>query len=314
MTIVDTEIAAYLTYSSSKFKSLGGNITNAALTQTTDESEWDEYRHNLFDRIKPDDIDNARPTYRCLAIKNNHSTDTWSDVRAWIVSSAEVQSEVSIALLKEVPAGSPGYVQQIPSEYEAPTGTFNTTATTKSAGEDCGDITADGWIGIWIRRSPTADVKARSFEHLWLRVEGDDASGNGTEVGIDIHLLWDTITGEVEECLQRLNDIPRERVNLRGAQEYHDDSEYLVNQLSSSEAIAADLNRVIMARTVYLIYQEYTVEIERAGGGIPPMVVSRVYELRRVSNEMFNSISKTPQRMKTQIIKSRSERARLTNY
>ncbi len=306
--LTDSDIVVYKTYGN---HSLGNAKTANKVTWTDDETKYDEGKHQLFDRIHQNDIDNARPQYACIAIANDDTVDGWENVKAWIVWTGGLQDEVTISIQKEAIVSSK--VQQIASRYEAPSGIVFKEPTTKDHADviDIGTIAKESWGALWIKRAPTADAKSRSFEECLIRIEGDDANASTSYVGQTVRLIWDTITNEIKLCLKKLNDIPPDRVDLEGAQEYYDDSAYLVNQLSSSEATDAQKGRIAMARTMYLVYQEYTVELERAGGGLPPMVVSRVYELRRIANEMFNSISKTPTRMEVHALKSRSQRGRL---
>lgn len=308
MSLVDSDIVVYKTYGN---RSLGNTKTTAKLTWTDDETKYDEGKHQLFERVHSNDIENARPQYACIAIANDDASVHWENVKAWIVWSGGVQSEVTISIQKDTVATDK--TQQVPSRYEAPSAITFKEPTTKGHADviDMGTINFGEWGALWIKRTPTVSAKSRSFEECTIRIEGDDANGSTTFVGQTVRLIWDTITGEIRLCLKKLNDIPPDRVDLEGAQEYYDDSAYLVNQLSSSEATDAQKQRIALARTMYLVYQEYTVELERAGGGLPPMVVSRVYELRRIANEMFNSIAKTPTRMNVHAMKGRSQRGRL---
>lgn len=310
MVLTESDIVINTT-TGTKFFSLGGNRSDNVIKLSNDRTKNDEYVHNLYDRIRPEDIINARSTYRCIAIRNQSSDDDWENVKAWIVQSGGYQSEVTVEIQKETVASNK--VQQVGDEYTTPTGITFKTPTSKSHADviDMGTITkSDGWCGLWIKRTPTVSVKGRTYEEVTIRVEGDDEPGSASYVGKNIRLIWNVLTDEVQEVLQRLNDIPVGRVNLRGAQEAYDDALTLVNRSSSSNATDAEKRQAAMSRAMYLVYQEYTVEIERAGGGLPPMVVSRVYELRRVANEMMNSIMGTTQRMTPQIIKGRSWRGR----
>jgi hypothetical protein len=262
-------------------------------------TEKDEFVHNLFQEMWPGDIENTRSTYRCIAIKNDHGTDAWVNVKAWVVNSDGLQDEVTIELAPAV-ASPP---EQIGSEYEAPTSeTFVDTAVNRGTAVDLGaSIAAGSYAYLWIKRTPTASAKARSYENVTIRIEGETAAASGQYAGVSVILQWHTLTAEVQEVLERLNDIPEGRINLRGAQEFYDDSMYLVNRISNPNALAATLARVAQSRTMYLVYQEWTVELEKAGGGLPPMVVSRVYELRRIANEMFNTITGSTTKMDIQV-------------
>ena len=290
MVIADTDITVYATYST-KFHSIGGNPTTSKIVWPDDRfrtTEKDEFLHNLFQEMWPGDIVNARPTYRCIAIKNGHSSESWDSVKAWVVNDDGVQEKVEITLAPAL-ASPP---EQVGSEYEAPANeVFVDTAITRATGVALGDIAAAGHAFLWIKRTPTADAKARSFENVTIRIECETAAASGQYAGLSVILQWHTLTAEVKEVLERLQGIPEGRINLRGAQEFYDDSMYIVQRISNPNADVTILARVAQSRAMYLVYQEWTVELERAGGGLPPMVVSRVYELRRIANEMFNTIT-----------------------
>jgi len=307
MVTVDADIQLRLTYGT-KYYSLGGSNVSNVLISVEQESEFRERNlHNLFRRIPSWDIEAGNATYRCLAIYNADA-DTWENVKAWLISSGEVQDEVTMSMGTIALVG--GKTVQIASEYEVPAGVTFTSPVTKATGIDLGNIATTVWMPLWIKRLPTTDAKSRSMETVVIRVEGDDANGSTSYAGKTFRLSWDTITSEVEIVFKRLNDVPIDRINLEGVQESYDDVMYLVNQLVGAGATDAQINRVCQARAMYHAYQQWTVELERAGGGLPPMVASRVYELRRIANEMMNSISKTGQRMKIQGIKGRSWKGR----
>lgn len=310
MAIADGDLTVYTTYST-KFHSIGGNATSSKIVWAEDRfrtTEQDEYIHNLFQMIWPGDIENTRSTYRCIAIKNGHGSETWYNVKAWVVNDDSVQEEVAITLAP-ADADPP---EQMGSEYEAPANEiFVDTAVSRATAVELGNISNGSHAFLWIKRTPTANAKSRSFETLMIRIEGETVESATTYCGMTMLLLWHSLTIEIQECLERLNDIPEGRINLTGAQKLYDDSMYLVNRLSNPNVTDAIKNQIAQSRAMYLIYQEWTVELERAGGGLPPMVVSRVYELRRIANEMFNTITGATKRPDIQGMKGRSWRGRV---
>lgn len=309
MVVADTDIKVYYT-TGTKEKSVGGIVTNAAFRTSNDKTKRDEYVHTLFPQIIAEEVAGAVSNYLCLAVKNEHADEAWENVKAWIVTSYQVQSEITISIGKDT--GDP--LKQIASRYELPTTvTFVEPATKDDANVlDYGNLAAEGVVGLWIKRTPTADAKARSFEFVHIRIEGDTASGATTYCGADIYIRWNTITEEVSLTLEKLNDVPPERVSLRGIQEDYDDAMFLLNQIAASTVTDVIKARVARSRARYLAYAQWTVELERAGGGLPPMVVSRLYEYRRIANEMFNSITMAGAAQRdVHAIKQRSERGRI---
>lgn len=309
MAVTDSDIIVYSTYGT-KFNSIGGIATTSRIVWASDRfkmTERDENVHNLFQIMRPGEIDNTRSVYRCIAIKNN-SAETWYAVKGWIVDADAMQTEVSIELAP-AQADPP---EQLGSEFETPSNAvFVNTAISRGTGVTLGDIAAGGYAYLWIKRTPTASAKSRSFETIVIRVEGESTQSATTYVGRSMIISWHTLTSEIQVCLRRLNDIPEGRINLEGAQEFYDDSMYIVDRLASSTVSDEIKARVAQSRAIYLIYQEYTVELERAGAGLPPMVVSRVYELRRIANEMFNTITGSSKKMDVHAIKGRSFRGRI---
>lgn len=144
--------------------SLGGSISNTEITSST--------LNNLFDDVSGDESAAGDVEYRCLFVKNTHSTLTWQTVKTWIESNTAGLDSVDIGL--DAASGTPAAT--IADESTAPSGVTFSAPTSKSGGLSIGNVSPGGCKAIWIRRTVPAGCGAYNNNAFIIKVEGDTAA------------------------------------------------------------------------------------------------------------------------------------------
>jgi hypothetical protein len=185
MAVSDEDFAYYLTGASADGglqvdpDASFGNYRSATLIA-------DAIANNVLDDVEDAERIAGDTNYRCICIKNEHTTDTLQDVKVWIdTDTGNPEDDISFAV--EVPTGDDqtGNAQTIANEDTAPTvgsgnvsNWSNSTSKVTGVGVDQGSHDADIGPGeiifIWIRRVISANAVGVSNESVTIRIEGDN--------------------------------------------------------------------------------------------------------------------------------------------
>jgi hypothetical protein len=163
MAIADTDLLIKYTGGASNSDpnaSLGGAVSSNGPT--------DNALHNLFDEVTgaeslPGDIE-----YRCVALKNNHSTLTAKNTRVYITS--DPGSQFDIALADE---GLNTQPETIANESAAPVGPSFSHPTTYAGGLNMGNIPATQYYAHWCRRTIPAAASAETPHTVTVKYDCD---------------------------------------------------------------------------------------------------------------------------------------------
>lgn len=141
--------------------SLGGARSNTEITSAQLE--------NLFDNVSSADAAAGETNYRCLYVKNTHSTDTLSVAKAFF---SAVPAVTGIAMGLD-PAGKNGTATIIGDEDSAPAGVSFTTPQDYASGLDLTDLAASDEYAIWIRRIVAPGAASNPLDTTTVRTQGD---------------------------------------------------------------------------------------------------------------------------------------------
>lgn len=149
---------------------------------------------NLFDDVSSVEASSGDTEYRCFCIKNINGADTLSNVKIWIQSENDPNSDQVIQFAVEVPETAnltDGDAQSVVNESTPPT--VNTTdhngvgsgisdwstaasegtAVTVDIGAHDTDLGVGEVIFIWIKRIIDASSQAQSNMSFSMRIRGD---------------------------------------------------------------------------------------------------------------------------------------------
>lgn len=127
--------------------------------------------NNLWDDVTGAQSAAGLIEYRAFYVKNNHATITWQSVVFWIDSlTSSADTEFDVALASE--AVNVAIVQTLGSETSVPSGVTFTRPTTKAGGLSIGNMAAQAFKGLWIKRTVNAGAAAAADSGS-LRCEGD---------------------------------------------------------------------------------------------------------------------------------------------
>jgi len=172
MPILATDIKFYLTggaANSNPNASLGGAISSTEIISGG--------LNNIFDDVTGDESASGMTDFRCIGVKNNHSTLTLKASKLWILSNTtSLHDDIEIGVEKPVS----NVVQTVSNEGMAPTGISFSKPTTKEngpsitgEGNNTGEIGPGKWVGIWIKRVVQVGAAAKDNNTFELKVEGD---------------------------------------------------------------------------------------------------------------------------------------------
>lgn len=138
--------AAGNTLASTPAASLGKYISTTDLV--------DNSLGNLFAAITGTQAAEGRTVYRCLFVLNNHVSETWANVKVWLVSQLSGGGDIALGL---DPAGvtakgsAPAQAATIASETAAPAGVTFSAPASVGAGLSVGSVAAGSCFAIWFR-------------------------------------------------------------------------------------------------------------------------------------------------------------------
>ena len=129
--------------------------------------------HNLFDVIAGAEAAGAQvDNYRCIYVRNKHSTDNWQAPRIWVKTpSSSADTELAIAVGGE---GVGGTAETVANEITAPSGELFSAPATKETALIVSDVGPAGFFPLWIRRRKNAAAAATASDTATLRVESGD--------------------------------------------------------------------------------------------------------------------------------------------
>lgn len=146
--------------------SIGGAISATEITDAT--------LHNLFDVVGSAEAEAGDSELRCIYVKNNHATLTLQSSVIWIQSqTSSADTDLQIALADE---GINGTAEVVVDEDTAPVGESFSAPVNEAAALAIGDIPAQGYQAIWLRRNVTAGATAVNNDTVVLRAKGDTAA------------------------------------------------------------------------------------------------------------------------------------------
>jgi len=145
---------------------LGGAITANEITTAQ--------LHNVFDYVSSGEASAGDIEYRCVYVKNtNGSTLTLKAALVYIL--ANTPSGTTTCGVGLGTSGVGGTEQVIPSESVAPAAVTFNEAEGVGAGLLMGDIPADSYHAIWLRRTISVGTLATSSDNMSISVTGDSA-------------------------------------------------------------------------------------------------------------------------------------------
>lgn len=146
--------------------SLGGAMSTAAGGLITPGAP-----NNLWDDVTGAESAAGVVEHRAFYVRNIHATLTWLGVRYWIdAPTTSTDTEFDIALATE--AVNAPIAAVLGAEGSVPIGVTFTRPTTKAGGLVIGDVPAQGFKGLWIRRTVGA-AAASAADSGSIRCEGE---------------------------------------------------------------------------------------------------------------------------------------------
>ena len=168
MAILDTDLLRLLSggaSNSSASASLGGAVSTTAAS--------DPY----FDTVASGEASAGDVEFRCLYVKNNHSTLTLQSPKLWIT--AQPAGGDIVFAIGLGTSGVNGTEQTVADESSAPSGVAFSSPSTKGTGLSLPNLAPGQTHAVWFRRTVSAGASAtavgapRTF--TW-RLEGDTAA------------------------------------------------------------------------------------------------------------------------------------------
>ena len=161
MAIASTDIKIRLSGGSSN------TDPNAALggaASSTDASS------TIFDNVSSAEALAGDLEYRCIYVKNNHGSLTYTSPKIWIQSntpSGDTTWDIGLGT-----SAINGTEQTVTDENTAPSGVTFSAPTNLAGGLSLGDLAPGATKAVWARRTVTA-VAAAANDGATLRVQGD---------------------------------------------------------------------------------------------------------------------------------------------
>ena len=173
MAITASNIKFYLSGGSSNStpnSALGGAISS---TEVVDNS-----LHNLFDKTLGTESTAGDIEYRCIYVKNTHSSLELELSKIWISTNTTTPSSIiTIALAGE---GQDTTAETISNENTAPSGETFTNPTAYSGGLSLDDggtgLPSGSYHAVWVKRNVAAGQVAVDNVTFILSVQGDTAA------------------------------------------------------------------------------------------------------------------------------------------
>lgn len=146
--------------------SLGGVISSSLITSGS--------LHNLFDLVSSAESLAGDTEYKCIYVKNSHSTLTLQNAKIWIASNtANPDTIMDIGL---GPSPISGTEQITSNESTTPSGVVFTRPSIKADGILIGDLIPGATKAIWIRRTVNTNASAINDDSFLLGFGGDTAA------------------------------------------------------------------------------------------------------------------------------------------
>lgn len=142
--------------------SLGGERSTTELT--------DDTIANLFANVSAGEAETGSTKYRAVFVRNEHSTDTFEAIKAYIESQTTGDSKIEISVATE-DKNDP--IQTIADEDTAPNTQTFTDEEDPDNGQDVTDLEPNDFKGIWIKRiiDPNASATGEDSGQIGLRGE-----------------------------------------------------------------------------------------------------------------------------------------------
>jgi predicted phosphodiesterase len=201
--------------------SLGGNVsTTEVLSDKT---------NNLFRRITDSEAGSGITLYRCVAIKNKNTTDTFRNVVFYMVE--DTKSVDDLALYSYAQAAKNTIETAIPLETNAPTGSKINfiAALNRSGGLALGDLAPGDFINVWMRISVNPGAQQFTDNSFKVRVEvngtaaGGGSGGGGTggggvpppdDSGVEFRMSASSDTGTGKNAVGILSKMKARKVEM----------------------------------------------------------------------------------------------------
>jgi predicted phosphodiesterase len=172
--LLDTDINLYLTGGSSNTNpnlSLGGNVSTTKVNYTT--------LHNLFRQITDSELSSGVTIYRCIAIKNDNTTETMVNPIFFMV--VDTTSVDDLSLYSFAQADKNTAETAVSDEFTAPTGSkINFIATLNSSGGlKLPSLAAGEYVNVWLRISVNPGAKPFPENAFKMRVTTDNSGTSG---------------------------------------------------------------------------------------------------------------------------------------
>ena len=113
--------------------------------------------HEVFDEVQPAEAAAGRTEYRLLLIRNNHASESFIGLKAYI-SSNTTSASTTLEIGKD-PNATLATIPKIATETTAPAGvTFSAPSSVAGAIAlgDLGSVSSGEAIGLWLKRVVTA--------------------------------------------------------------------------------------------------------------------------------------------------------------
>lgn len=128
--------------------------------------------NNVFDDVSGTESKAGDIEYRGIYVKNKHASLTLQNAVVWIKLDANSPDDATAIALADEAVGSP--METIENESTAPVGP-SFTAPNEGSPLSIGNIAAESYKGIWIRRTISAEADAQNEVKLEIEVAGDTA-------------------------------------------------------------------------------------------------------------------------------------------
>lgn len=145
--------------------SLGGTISSVEVSNTP--------LNNLWDDVSEGEASAGDTEYRCIYIKNTHSTDSLLSAAVYIASNTP-SDDTAIAIGLDA-AGVGGTATTVANESSAPSGVSFSNAPNSGSALAIGTLGAGQAIGLWMRRTVNPDAVAAANDQFTIRVTGTPA-------------------------------------------------------------------------------------------------------------------------------------------
>lgn len=126
--------------------------------------------HNVFDIVNKDESRDGDTEYRCIYVRNTNVLDVFAAVEVYL--STQTASPTTSLAFGLGTAAVGGTEQSIVDESTAPVGVTFTDAIGVANSQLIGDIGANSYKAIWLRRTVQAATSAASTDSATLVVDG----------------------------------------------------------------------------------------------------------------------------------------------